>query len=1180
MILVWWLKTVRQVFRRPALRPRGMVLRRPGRSLETLQPRILPAIMFQFDYSLDSSGFFDAVLHNDRRLALESAGEQLASQFNDILTEIIPGKFSASDHWTARFEHPETGGDFDIDDLVVGEGVITVFAGSRSLSGELAHATTGSIPTAVGVQQWLDTVAARGQAGALGPTSSQTDFGPFGGSITFDPSVNWHFGLMIDGLDANEFDFLSVAVHELAHLIGFGTAPSFLNLSNGNVFNGPAAQAEYDISPGSSVPLNDSAHWLSGLQDEGRETAMDPDLAIGTRKLLTQLDFAALKDTGWDVLEGAGSDEGSGGSLFTIQLVNGVANTLIIQDDGDLDNGLSEYILNGNPPVSFATQGDGVLVIGGDDQDQISVLSLDSQFTGVLTVNGGDGDDELTLDHNALNQLTFNGQGGNDSLRLQGNDASRITHSFVNAHDGSVLLADGSDTTVNYTGLDPIVDLVTATERVFTFQNAADVITLGDDGVAGNGLSRISSVSSSELVDFTAPLSGVSINAGDGDDTVLVQALDNLFSVPVTINGGAGNDSLDGGGTSSGLVLDGGDGNDTLRGGSQADSLLGQAGQDSLSGGDGEDTLLGGAGDDVLSGDDGADELQGEDGSDTLSGGFGDDTLNGGAGIDRIAESGDVDFTASSLTLTGLGTDQLADLEGAVLTGGASANLFDLTGSSLQVTVFAGSGHDTVLGSSQADVLHGEGGNDSLSGGEGGDSLFGGDGQDSLDGGEDHDRADGEAGDDIVSGAGGNDVLTGGSGFDLLDGGEGADNLFGGSEGDTLLGGAGDDQLRGQSGHDRMSGGDGSDDLDGGNGTDTIAETADLNFTLTSGNLSGLGVDAFVNVERAELIGGAGNNRFDASGFTGAALLRGEAGDDTLIGGSSADTLQGLDGNDLLMGNGGNDRLFGSAGRDTLNGGGGNDTLLGQGGSFDSLVGGSGHDLLDGGAGHDRLAGDAGNDTLIGGAGNDLLNGNEDNDSLQGDDGDDTLNGQLGHDTLEGGSGQDLLDGGEFNDLLRGDAGLDTLRGQNGNDTLQGGEDADSLDGGAGDDSLQGDAGEDTLLGQAGNDTLQGGADDDDLDGGDDNDGLSGGGGHDVLIGNYGNDTLFGGDGDDAVLGSAGADILFGSAGADFVKGNSGLDTLVGGSGNGAADPGDNVNGDAAEIDESFQFTLPDWALV
>ena len=67
----------------------------------------------------------------------------------------------------------------------------------------------------------------------------------------------------------------------------------------------------------------------------------------------------------------------------------------------------------------------------------------------------------------------------------------------------------------------------------------------------------------------------------------------------VSLFGGDGNDTLQGGGGAS--MLEGGEGNDSLGGGFANDRLVGGAGDDTLRGGGGADNLLGGAGLDVLS---------------------------------------------------------------------------------------------------------------------------------------------------------------------------------------------------------------------------------------------------------------------------------------------------------------------------------------------------------------------------------------------------------------------------------------------------------------------------------------------------------------------------------------------------------------------------------------------------
>lgn len=162
--------------------------------------------------------------------------------------------------------------------------------------------------SAGGTAAFLNTVRARGQSGAL-LANDPTDFGPWGGSITFDTDAAWYFDP--DPLTLEVFpgqnDFYSVAVHELAHLLGIGTAPSWDTFVSGSVFTGTASRAE---NGGFNVPLSgDTGHWADGTTDRVatpmtlalQETAMDPSLLQGTRKYFTELDYAGLDDLGWQV---------------------------------------------------------------------------------------------------------------------------------------------------------------------------------------------------------------------------------------------------------------------------------------------------------------------------------------------------------------------------------------------------------------------------------------------------------------------------------------------------------------------------------------------------------------------------------------------------------------------------------------------------------------------------------------------------------------------------------------------------------------------------------------------------------------------------------------------------------------------------------------------------------------
>jgi Ca2+-binding RTX toxin-like protein len=119
------------------------------------------------------------------------------------------------------------------------------------------------------------------------------------------------------------------------------------------------------------------------------------------------------------------------------------------------------------------------------------------------------------------------------------------------------------------------------------------------------------------------------------------------------------------------------------------------------------------------------------------------------------------------------------------------------------VTIFAGTGNDTVEGTVGRDTIYGGGGNDYLDGREGNDRIYG------------------ESGNDKLEGKGGNDLLEGGSGNDWLQGHAGND---------TLIGASGHDDLEGGTGTDRISGGSGNDDfLSGSTSAEILDRTAEDN---------------------------------------------------------------------------------------------------------------------------------------------------------------------------------------------------------------------------------------------------------------------------------------------------------------------------------------------------------------
>jgi hypothetical protein len=146
-------------------------------------------------------------------------------------------------------------------------------------------------------------------------------------------------------------------------------------------------------------------------------------------------------------------------------------------------------------------------------------------------------------------------------------------------------------------------------------------------------------------VRFANPAESLTVDAGEGDDTVIVEDLDAAYNSTITptVLGGGGDDTLIASAATHRVMLDGGDGDDILTGGSGDDTLIDGPGSDQLSGGPGNDSYeYTPGGDDLFSDDDGD--------ADTLSARF---ALQGiSINLDSAAEQ-TVDVLGNTLTLDG-----------------------------------------------------------------------------------------------------------------------------------------------------------------------------------------------------------------------------------------------------------------------------------------------------------------------------------------------------------------------------------------------------------------------------------------------------------------------------------------------------------------------------------------------
>lgn len=244
----------------------------------------------RIDYSLDTNGFF---ANADRRNLLQTAADLVVSKFTDTLSAIQP---ASGDNWTATLRHPGTGESINRTNLTLAANEILIFAGGRSLGSAVSGlGNPGGFTVSSSNSSFITAVQTRGNPGVL--NNPATDTAPWGGSLAFDTTKQWYFGTDPTGMTAQQVDFLTIAVHEFNHIMGFGTTASFNNKIVNSKFTGATAKALY----GADVPLADPDHFLSSIVVDGRRPSMTPDISLGTRQLPTRLDLAALDDIGWQL---------------------------------------------------------------------------------------------------------------------------------------------------------------------------------------------------------------------------------------------------------------------------------------------------------------------------------------------------------------------------------------------------------------------------------------------------------------------------------------------------------------------------------------------------------------------------------------------------------------------------------------------------------------------------------------------------------------------------------------------------------------------------------------------------------------------------------------------------------------------------------------------------------------
>lgn len=247
-------------------------------------------------------------------------------------------------------------------------------------------------------------------------------------------------------------------------------------------------------------------------------------------------------------------------------------------------------------------------------------------------------------------------------------------------------------------------------------------------GISGTTLTATGS-SSSETLTITQSGSTLTVTA-TGTTT---QNFTGITAVVVNANGGNDLISADIGVSSSiPMTFNGGTGNDTLVGANANDSLSGGDGDDDVEGRGGNDSLVGGLNDDLIIGGSGNDALFGSDGNDSLRGDSGADTVRGEGGVDRVDEGVTaavkitLDNIANDGTFSGGGSTEFDNITNTneILNGGDGDDLIDATAVAYSVTLIGGNGNDKLAGSSVTDFIDGGAGDDTVIAGSGSDIVI------------------------------------------------------------------------------------------------------------------------------------------------------------------------------------------------------------------------------------------------------------------------------------------------------------------------------------------------------------------------------------------------------------------------------------------------------------------------
>ncbi|TWU46081.1 hypothetical protein Poly51_54760 [Rubripirellula tenax] len=503
-------------------------------------------IKIVLDYSLDSSGFFGNSASDPRRVKLQQAADAIVSRFTDTLDAVTPKQFVTV---KPRIFHPSQGSPAKVEgDLfalpenpTIAANTIIVYAGARDLPAGTAGVGGGASisfsRTCIPGAQCNEAIAnqnaifSRGEPGVL--ASPATDIAPLYASISFDaPRKSLYYvgddpsEIPIDGLD-----FLSIATHELAHALGFGTSDSWNTVTTSGSFAGTNAKAAY-VGSG-NVPLAPQ-HWAESVP-AGQPSLMGPVIVGNARTAFSILDFAAMDDIGWDVVDLSATAAGNhvyaddGDYTISVTISGAVQGDIVYQDIRTVrvDNVAPTLTVVGNRTETvnqpFSIENIGTFIDPGFSNPSSNPATVE-EFP--FTIDWGDG----TIDSGTA---TVDQLGGRDGTVTEGSFDGSHTYTTTGNKTVTVRVTDdnngASEKMFTITVSEPPELILELDIPAIDEDQGADAATLTvrRTGAAPTTDQTIT-LSSSDIGEATVPATVV-IPAGQTSATVSVAAVDDAL---------------------------------------------------------------------------------------------------------------------------------------------------------------------------------------------------------------------------------------------------------------------------------------------------------------------------------------------------------------------------------------------------------------------------------------------------------------------------------------------------------------------------------------------------------------------------------------------------------------------------------------------------------------------------